>query len=437
MSVPAAASAPPATSVGAYRYVVVALLALAYMLSYADRQIVAVLVEPLKADLRLTDTQIGLLSGVAFTIFYTTFGIPLAWLADRTNRVRIVSAACLVWSLCSAASGFAANFWQLALARVGVGVGEAGGSPPSYSIMSDYFPPSRRGTAFSLYTLGAPCGLAVTSALGGFVAANHGWREAFYAVSLPGVFVAALILLCVREPIRGRLDGHAAPKPPGAAAFLRRYFGSAMLIGTSSAASLSALIATAVPAWAPAFLMRSKGMSMHEIALYYSVTIGTATAVGTFGSGRLLDFIGSRTPRAHCLLSAAAAALSLPAFLGYLYAADWRTGLIFLWISSALNLVYFTPVLVAVQNAVTSSERAMAGAVHMFVINAVGQALGPLLVGLISDRARTFGVQDPLQTGLDALVVIFILAIVAHVTVGTAIRRNALASRPVLDGGSH
>lgn len=190
-------------------YFVVAMLGGVYSLNFLDRQLLSILAEPVKADLALSDTQLGLLSGLAFALFYSIFGIPVAWLADRSNRKRIVAGACALWSLFTIGCGMAQSFTQIALARVGVGIGEAGGSPPSYSIIADYFPPEKRGGAMALYSLGVPLGTTAGAALGGWIASQYGWRSAFISIGLFGIFFAALVAVTVREPRRGTFD--AAP----------------------------------------------------------------------------------------------------------------------------------------------------------------------------------------------------------------------------------
>ncbi len=206
------AAGPPAS--GAYPYLVVFVLAVAYMLNFVDRQLLSILVEPIKADLGLNDTQIGLLTGLMFALFYTFFGIPVALIADRSHRVRLIALSCAVWSLFTALSGFAKGFASLAAARIGVGIGEAGCSPPSYSLISDYFPPNRRGRALALYVLGIPAGSFVGVALGGWIADAFGWRAAFFILGGAGLVFAPILLTVVREPARGRLDETAGPETP-------------------------------------------------------------------------------------------------------------------------------------------------------------------------------------------------------------------------------
>jgi MFS family permease len=354
------ATSPAAASPG-YRYLVVTILMVVYTFNFLDRQIVSILAEPIRQDLGLSDTQLGMLTGLAFAIFYTGFGIPVAWLADRANRVRIIATACALWSLFTAACGMAGNFTQLLLFRMGVGVGEAGGSPPSYSLISDYFPPQERGKALALYSLGVPFGSMFGSALGGWIAANYGWRAAFYAVGLPGLLLALLLVIVAREPKRGALDAlvdgeteHAAI--PFAAA-LGRFFANRTLVITAFSSGLSAFIGYAILTWAPPFLIRVKGMSLEEIALYYSLVLGITGAIGTFGAGWLVDRLGRMNRRWYAYVPAIAFAVSIPFFIGFLLAPTWQLALLCFAGPALLNNMYLAPALAVVQNAVAPSMR--------------------------------------------------------------------------------
>lgn len=262
-------------------YFVLGLLILIYTFNILDRQIVSILAQPIKADLGLSDTQLGLLTGLAFAFFYSIFGIPVGWLADRYGRVRIMACACIVWSVFSTACGFAQNFAQLTVARMGVGVGEAGGAPPSYSLISDYFPPERRAMAIGLFSFGAPLGILIGTALGALVAEEFGWRAAFYVVSLPGVAIALILWLVVKEPRAGRLDAVPSAAVGALAPAIGRFFANPVLWRVSLAGGLSSFVTYGLLNWLPSFLMRSKGMELGEVAKYLSVTSAGAMALGS------------------------------------------------------------------------------------------------------------------------------------------------------------
>jgi MFS family permease len=401
---------------------VVAMLGGVYSLNFLDRQLLSILAEPIKNDLALSDTQLGLLSGFMFALFYTLFGIPVAWLADRWNRVRIVSAACALWSLFTAGCGFAQNFAQLAIARMGVGVGEAGGSPPSYSIIADHFPPERRGMALAFYSLGVPVGTTAGAALGGWIAAVHGWRAAFIAIGLFGIIFAALVLLTVREPQRGQFDP-AASSSVGIGETLRNFWRNPTLVLAALAGGLSAFVGYAMLSWTPALLMRTKGMSLGEIALYYSFVSGIAAAVGTLVSGYLVDRHGARDNRIYAIVPAVALIVATPFYVLGVYAESWALSLALLAIPFALYSMYLAPVLAIVQNHVPASQRSTASAILLFVLNIVGLGGGPLFIGWISDSAVGWGYDNGLQFAMFALTPVFILAVIAHIAVAKSLGR--------------
>ncbi len=391
-------------------YRVAAALGVVYTFNFLDRQFLSVLAQPVKLDLHLSDTDLGLLTGFAFAIFYTLFGIPVAALADRFNRVRIIAAACALWSLFSAACGLATGFFSLAAARIGVGVGEAGGSPPSYSVISDYFPPEKRGAGLALYSLGVPFGTMFGAASGGFIAAKLGWRAAFFIVGGAGLFLAPLLLAVVKEPPRGRLDVKAAPKPAGVLPTLKVFATTPKILFTALSAGLTAFVGYGLLNWTPSFLIREKGMSLEEIALYYSFTLGLAMALGTWASGALVDRLGPKRPAAYALVPGLAMLASLPFFLGVLNAPAWRGALVLLVVPSILNIAYLAPALAVVQNAVSPERRGVAGALLLFVLNLVGLGGGPLFVGMMSDMYKKAGVSHALTHALGALAPVFVLA---------------------------
>lgn len=403
-----------------YRYVVVAVLALVYSLNFLDRQLLSILAEPVKADLSLSDTQLGLLTGFMFAIFYTAFGIPVAFLADRYRRVWIVSGACALWSLFSAACGLAQSFTQLALARMGVGIGEAGGSPPSYSIIADYFPPHQRGTALAFYSLGVPIGTTAGAAMGGWIAATHGWRAAFLAIGLPGLVVALVVLLTVREPARGGMDD-ALPAPQPIGLIIRAFLRDRTLVLVSLSSGASAFVAYGMISWMPAFLMRSKGMSLTDLALYYSLSTGAAAAVGTLAGGYLVDRLGARDPRMYAFVPAVGFAVALPFYMLAVAVSDWRVSIALIAVPFALYSTYLPAALAVVQNRVNPAGRSTASAILLFVLNIIGLGGGPLYVGMISDASTVAGTGG-LATGLWALAPVFAIAALAHLAAARSLR---------------
>jgi MFS family permease len=424
-----AAAMPGGTTSPRYRYLVVTILAIVYTFNFMDRQIMSILAEPIRKDLGLSDTQLGMLTGLAFALFYTTFGIALAWLADRVVRVRIMAAACAVWSLFTVACGMAQNFTQLALARVVVGIGEAGGSPPSYSLISDYFPPKERGVGLAIYSLGVPIGSMIGAALGGAVAAAYGWRTAFVVVGLPGILMALVMLALVREPKRGGLDPLIAgatshdPAPPLMVA-VAGFFANRTLVLTAVSSGLSAFVGYAMLNWNPPFLIRVKGMSLGEVAAYYSLVLGITGMIGTFGAGWLVDRLSLKDRRWYAWVPAIAFTLTLPALAGLIWAPTWQIALLFLAVPALLNNMYLAPALTVVQNAVPPARRTMSGAILLFILNLVGLGGGPVYVGMISDHAKAEYGERSLVIGFLALFPIIVLTIIAHLVAAASIARD-------------
>lgn len=411
------AKAPGGT---AYSYLVVGILMLVYIFNFLDRQIMSILAIPIRTDLNLSDTQLGMLTGLAFAIFYTTLGIPVAWLADRAKRTWIIATACAVWSVFTALCGTAQNFWQLLLFRIGVGAGEAGGSPPSYSLISDYFPPRQRGTALAIYSLGVPLGSALGTALGGFVAAEYGWRTAFMAVGIPGIALALLLLIVVREPKRGGMDrlaegAQAHPPSPPIWAAIGGFISNRTLVLTALSSGLSAFVGYAMLTWPPQFLTRVQGMTLQEIGLWYAIVTGLASAIGTFGSGWLVDKLGARSPRFYAYVPAIAFAASFPFYFGFLFAPTWQISLLFLAVPSLVNNMYLAPALAVVQNAAPPSQRTVSGALLLFVLNLIGLGGGPVYVGMVSDAlAEEYGTAS-ITWGLVALLPFVLIVVGSHI----------------------
>jgi MFS family permease len=414
---------------GNYRYLVVALLAVVYTFNFMDRQIMSTLAEPIRKDLGLSDTALGALGGLTFALFYTTFGIPVAWLSDRFKRVWIMAAACSIWSVFTATCGLATNFAQLAISRVLVGAGEAGGSPPSYSLISDYFPAKQRGTGLALYSLGVPLGSMLGVILGGRVAVAYGWRVAFFAVGLPGVVLALIMLLVVREPKRGGLDEVAlgsdahAPAPP-ALQVIGAFLTNRTLLCVAIACGLSAFVGYAMLNWNPPLLMRVKGATLKDVSDYYGWVIGGTGVVGTFAAGWLADKLGQMDRRWYAWIPVIAFALSLPALAGLIWAPTWQIALAFIAVPALLNNMYLAPALAIVQNAVPPGQRTMAGAILLFILNLVGLGGGPIFLGHVSDMAKSRFGDHSLLVGYAALAPVIVVAIVAHLTAASSIARD-------------
>lgn len=373
---------------GAYPYLVVFVLAVAYMLNFVDRQLLSILVEPIKGDLGLSDTQIGLLTGLMFALFYTFFGIPVALVADRSHRVRLIALSCAVWSLFTALSGLAKGFVSLAAARVGVGIGEAGCSPPSYSLISDYFPPHRRGRALALYVLGIPAGSFVGVALGGWIADALGWRAAFFILGGAGLVFAPILLLVVREPARGRLDETAGPEtqPRGSVFETLAYFWrSPVFVLTGIGCGLTAFCGNALLNWSPAYLMRVQAMSMAEIGSFFAVAAALSLAASAWLGALIADKAGARHPAYLALLPGISVLVAAPLLYGFGAAPGWQQAIIFLVPAMICTGIYFVPALTLLQNRTPAAYRATVSSILLFIVNLIGLGAGPLYVGALSD----------------------------------------------------
>ena len=368
-----------------YRRYVLVLLTLVYALNFIDRQILVILQESIKVDMDLSDSQLGLLTGFAFAIFYVSVGIPIARWADVGNRRNIVSMAVAVWSGMTALSGFTQNFWQLLLARIGVGVGEAGGSPPSHSMISDYYPVEKRGSALSFYSTGVYLGILFGFLIGGWINSEFGWRTAFFVVGVPGFLVAILVRLTIREPVRGGLEGRALEAPATFGETLRtlKGFGSFKLFAI--AAGLNAFSSYGIGNFTPSFLIRSHGFTSLEVGTSLALITGIGGALGTYMGGVLADRYGANDKRWYLWISGIPAACSVPLMFTAVFIGDPRLALGFLFFATMLGAFYLGPTIAIAHTLVSPSMRAMASAILFFILNLIGLGLGPLVVGMISD----------------------------------------------------
>lgn len=378
----------PALSARSVDYVV-GLLFVVYLLNYLDRQIVNILAEPIKHDLGLADWQLGLMTGLAFAVFYTFLGIPLARYADRprTNRSRLIAACLAVWSAMTALCGLAGNFAQLLAARIGVGIGEAGCSPAAHSLISELVPKERRATAMGVYSLGIPLGKLVGMVVGGVVAQTLGWRLAFIAVGLPGVALAVLTWFTLPSPPRPKAAQEAPEQP------LREAFADLARVRTfwwiSLGGAFMAFVSYGQTAFMGSFFIRVHGLSVGEAGVLLGVALGLAGAAGTWFGGRVADLAGRRDSRAYVLIPAAAAGAGGILFGAAVLVPGVVPALVLLSAAGALNAIWYGPIFATVQGLVAPEQRATAAAVHLFVVNLVGLGLGPLAFGAISDLLNT------------------------------------------------
>ncbi|MEQ9507304.1 MAG: MFS transporter [Hyphomonas sp.] len=413
---------------------VLAILCFVYVLNFLDRQIISILAKPIQDELGITDGQLGRITGLYFAVFYCVLGIPVAWLADRTNRVKVLSVACALWSAATLACGLARNYPQLVVARMAVGVGEAGGVPPSYAIISDYFPPGRRGAALALFNFGPPIGMALGVAFGASMAAAFSWRTAFIALGAVGIVTALLVYFFVPEPKRGGLDKPnadvvvdpvtgVAPRG-GFWATVKMFFTRPVLLLVSLASGAIQFVTYATLNFTTLFLMREKGMTLEELAVYYALLLGIGISAGMYASGWLVDRFGRNSKVAYALVPAFGLAAAIPFFIGFVWAPTWPLALLFLIGPTFFNYFYLSPAVTLVQEEVRPDQRVLAGALLLLVMNLIGLGLGPTWLGAISDVFRETNPENSLQLAFYTLTPFYVLAVILFFFLARAIRKE-------------
>ena len=423
---PAALSQPAA---GAHAWSVLLVLCFVYVLNFLDRQLLSILAKPIQDSLHVTDGQLGLIGGLYFAFFYCFIAVPVGWLADKTNRVTVLSLACAIWSGATMCCGFAATYPQLVAARMTVGFGEAGGVPPSYALITDTFPPGRRGMALGIYNLGPPIGAALGIAFGASVAAAFDWRYAFITSGAVGRVTAAAVRLFVREPMRGRFDAsavHAAKS--GFAETLRVFFSRRTLVLAALASGATQFITYGLGNFATLFLMREKGMTLREVAVYYALVAGIGMSTGMVISGRLIDRLTRRSKAAYATVPALSLVFAMPFYVAFVWAPTWRLGLVFLTGVMMLNYFYLSSSVALVQEEVRPDQRVMSGALLLLVMNFIGLGLGPTYVGAASDWFAARGVQHALRVALYTLTPFYGVAILIFLRLARALRREGAAT---------
>jgi MFS family permease len=413
---------------GGYRYAVLTLLVIAYTFNFLDRQILGILAGSIKKDLGLTDSQLGLMGGLAFALFYTALGIPIAWLADRWSRTWIMTGALAIWSGFTALCGFAGGFWHLFLCRMGVGVGEAGGVAPAYSLISDYFPKEQRARALAVYSFGIPLGSALGILFGGLIAATIDWRAAFVIVGVAGVLLAPIFRLVVREPRRGQADvvaGASIPEPVappkgGIALLLRKP--SFWLI--SLAASASSVCGYGISFWLPSFFERSLGMGLVDRSLFLGSITLVGGMIGVWAGGWLGDRLGGRDKRFYLLVPAGAFLLALPCFFFAIGVDSLALAFLLFLIPQGLNLAWLGPVINAVQHLVPAAMRSTASACFLFVNNLIGLGLGTYYFGAVSDLLTPRFGAEALRYSIYSGLGFYVVSALLFVAAAAVIRRD-------------
>jgi MFS family permease len=375
---------------------VLAILLLAYIFNFIDRQIIGVLALPIRAEFGLDDKSLGLL-GVVFGLFYATIAIPIARLADRRHRVPIIAGAILLWSLFTAACGLVQTYAQLVVARMGVAFGEAGGIAPSYALIADFYPKERRARALAFFSLGIPLGSALGIFFGGWLATHLSWRAAFLIVGLAGLPTALLVKALVPEPMRGALD----EAPPRAAmperGIARTLAANPSFWLLSFGAASGSILGYGLIFWLPSFFNRSFGLSPAEVGWYYGSIVLVGGGAGTWLGGWLGDRLGPRRPGVYALIPAICFLITAPAFAAGLFAPNlWLAWLLFT-IGQMTALAWLGPVISAVQHIVAPAVRATASASFLFINNLIGIAFGIYFLGWLSDAMKRVHGVDSLQ----------------------------------------
>lgn len=369
-----------------YRGYVLGMLTLVYVFNFLDRQLLVILQEPIKAELGLSDTQLGLLSGLAFAVVYVTAALPLAQLAERWSRRSMVAASLATWSAMTALTGLVTSFSQLFLARAAVGIGEAGASPASHSLISDIFPVNRRATALATYSTGINMGILMGFLLGGWINEFFGWRMAFIIVGLPGIVLALIVRFTIAEPPKGLSLGiNAGSKPP-------KFFDTVKLLWSKHSfrhlalgTALQALVGYGIISWLPSYMIRMHGMSTGEIGTWMALTAGVAGALGTFGGGWLSDRLAGRDRRYYQWVPAIAAFFLVPLMCMVLLLGNPTIAMLIFILPALLQNVCLGPALASTHALVDVRSKSVGSAILFFVVNLIGLGLGPLSIGMVSD----------------------------------------------------
>ncbi len=381
-----------------YKWYVLGVLTAVYASSQVDRQIMGILLQPIKQELGASDTQMGFLIGLTFAVFYATLGMPIAMLADRANRRNIITAAISIWSVMTVVCGYAANFWQLALARIGVGIGEAGSSPPSHSVIADLFDSASRGTAMGIFALGVNIGLLLAYLVGGWLSEFYGWRITFIAVGVPGLVIAALLYFTTKEPERGAADPLLAAEKQVAPAFtvvVRHMWNTRSTRHVVLGSTLAGFVGYGFVLWMPTFLIRSHGLSPSETGLTLALMTGIVGGLGTFTAGRLTDVLAKRDIRWRAWVVALGKGGYVPFLAAVFLVDDFWLALALYVIPAFFGGFYLAPTFALIQSLVSLRMRALASSITLFVLNIIGMGFGPQLVGILSDLfAPSYGIES-------------------------------------------
>lgn len=407
-----------------YRSYVLILLMVTYIFSYMDRQILAILIEGIGAEFALSDTQRGLLLGFAFALFYAGLGIPVAWLADRSNRKNIIAAAIVLWSSATAICAMATGFGSLLAARMAVGVGEAGGTPPAHSILADYFRKAELTRALSVYSLGPIFGGVLGLGAGGLLADQFGWRTTLVIVGLPGILIGLLVYCTIREPERGRLASPpslrmtSTPQTSG----LRSLFSNKPFFGAVTAYSLQMIIGSVLVSWAATILIRSFDATKSEAGIMLGAGAVIGSVPGMLLGGLLTDRLGARNPQWKAWVPALALVATLPFYVTAMFAGSLFETVALVAMGGFFFALATAPGIGIVQSVVQPNERALASAILLLFANMFGLGLGPLAAGMLSDQLEPqYGAQS-LNIALALISLVLVPAALAYLWTAKQLR---------------
>lgn len=404
---------------------VLAVLTLTYTFNHVDRSILLGLIEPIKNELNIGDAQVGLLSGLAFAAFYATLGIPVAMWADRGNRRNIIALAIGVWSAMTALSGFAQNFWQLLLARMGVGVGEAGGTPPATSMIADLYAPEERATALGIYTCGIGLGIMAGFAISGYVNEAYGWRTAFLVAGIPGLILALIVRFGIREPARGLADKRTDVEPaPPLGETLKFIFGQSSYLWLLAGCLLICISSNAFLAFTSSHLQRTYTLTPGQVSLPLGLLIGGVGSIGAVVLGQVCDRMSKRDMRWRPLIIALCAAAALPFAWMFLRAPSVEMAYAWNIVPSFIGLVYASVAYTATQELVKIRMRSFASAFTLFCLTLIGIGFGPLIAGMMSDAFKAAGADLPLARALEIMLIFNAASIVCLLMATRNYRRD-------------
>jgi len=410
-----------------HRNTVLGMLLVVYIFNFIDRQILSILAAPIQADLQLSDGEMGLLGGIAFALLYSTLAVPLAALADRTSRSWVITVSLAAWSGFTALCGLATNFWHIFLARLGVGIGEAGGVAPSYAVIGDYFPSSQRATALSIYSLGIPIGSGLGVLMGGYIAATVDWRTAFFAVGLAGLIIVPIFKFLVRDKIKPvPVVGDTAPLPhqptlKETAAVLARKRSFWFL---SFGASMSSMLGYGIAFWLPSLLIRSFGFDLVQASQFFGALLLIGGVVGVLAGGLIADRLGNRDRAYYAWLPSLAYLLGAPLFAAGISSSDAQLAFLLFLVPQALAYVWLGPVLSAIQHLVVPAARSTASALFLLINNLIGLGGGIYALGAFSDFLSPIYGDEALRYSMLYALVLYLVAALLMALAGPSLRKD-------------